>query len=80
MSQRSQLSLFQPYTNQSLFSDYYLAHRVRERAEWQAADALRLERRLSDLVHQAYGLTPADIDMLWRTAPPRMPIPPPPTT
>ncbi|MBK9745832.1 MAG: hypothetical protein IPO91_03545 [Chloroflexi bacterium] len=38
-----------------------------------------LERRLSDLVNAAYGLTPADIDLMWRTAPPRMPIKPPPT-
>lgn len=37
------------------------------------AEALRLERRLADLVNQAYGLTPEDIDLLWRTAPPRMP-------
>lgn len=36
-----------------------------------------LERRLSDLVNAAYGLTPADIDLMWRTAPPRMPIKPP---
>ena len=34
----------------------------------------RLERRLSDLVNAAYGLTPEQVDLLWRTAPPRMPI------
>ena len=42
-----------------------------------ASDELRqlraLERRLSDLVIQAYRLDDADIDLLWRTAPPRMP-------
>jgi hypothetical protein len=38
------------------------------------AEALRLERRLADLVNQAYGLTPEDADLLWRTAPPRMPV------
>ncbi|MCW5882221.1 MAG: N-6 DNA methylase, partial [Anaerolineae bacterium] len=38
MSQPRQPSLFS-YTNQGLFSDYYLAHRVRERPEWAAADA-----------------------------------------
>jgi len=38
------------------------------------AEALRLERRLADLVNQAYGLTPEEIDLLWRTAPPRMPV------
>jgi hypothetical protein len=38
---------------------------------------LELERTLSDLVNQAYGLTPAEIELMWKTAPPRMPIPPP---
>ncbi|MEG3929568.1 MULTISPECIES: Eco57I restriction-modification methylase domain-containing protein [unclassified Microcoleus] len=37
------------------------------------AEALRLEHRLSDLVNQAYGLTPEEIDLMWKTAPPRMP-------
>ncbi len=37
------------------------------------AEAARLERRLSDLVNQAYGLTPQEIDLLWKSAPPRMP-------
>ncbi|MCB1153831.1 Eco57I restriction-modification methylase domain-containing protein [bacterium] len=41
------------------------------------AEALRLERRLSDLVNEAYGLTPEEIALMWRTAPPRMPIPAP---
>ena len=44
-----------------------------------AAETLNLERTLSDLVNQAYGLTPADIDIMWKTAPPQMPIPPPAT-
>jgi hypothetical protein len=43
-----------------------------------AAEALKLERALSDLVNQAYGLTPEEIELMWKTAPPRMPIPPPP--
>jgi hypothetical protein len=30
---------------------------------------MKLERTLSDLVNQAYGLTPAEIDLLWKTAP-----------
>ncbi len=38
------------------------------------AEAAVLERALSDLVNAAYGLTPAEIDLLWATAPPRMPI------
>lgn len=36
----------------------------------------QLERRLSDLVNQAYGLTPDEIDLMLRTAPPRMPLKP----
>ena len=32
------------------------------------------ERRSAELVNAAYGLTPADVDLLWRTAPPRMPL------
>jgi hypothetical protein len=39
-----------------------------------AAEALSLERALSDLVNQAYSLTPAEIEIMWQTAPPRMPI------
>jgi diketogulonate reductase-like aldo/keto reductase len=38
---------------------------------------LTLERTLSDLVNQASGPTPAQITLMWQTAPPRMPIPPP---
>lgn len=41
------------------------------------AEALTLENRLSDLVNQAYGLTPEEVDLMWKTAPPRMPIPRP---
>ena len=40
-----------------------------------AAEALQLECMLNDLVNQAYGLTPEEIDLMWKTAPPRMPIP-----
>ncbi len=39
-----------------------------------AAEAERLERRLSDLVNQAYGLTQAEAALMWATAPPRMPL------
>ncbi len=42
-----------------------------------SAEALELENELSDLVNQAYGLTPEEIDLMWKTAPPRMPIPRP---
>lgn len=42
------------------------------------AEAAALERRLDAMVNAAYGLTAEDVALLWRTAPPRMPIPPPP--
>ena len=41
-----------------------------------AAETLSLERAASDLVNQAYGLTPAEIELMWKTAAPRMPIAP----
>jgi hypothetical protein len=41
-----------------------------------AAEVLTLERAFSTLVNQAYGLTPAEIHLMWQTAPPRMPTPP----
>jgi len=40
-----------------------------------AAEALTLERTLRDLVNHAYGLTPAEIALMWQTAPPQKPIP-----
>ena len=45
-----------------------------------ATEARRLEQKVSDLVNQAYGLTPEDVRLMWATAPPRMPLaaPPPP--
>ena len=42
-----------------------------------ATEALTLERQLSDLVNAAYGLTPDEVQLMWDTAPPRMPIAPP---
>lgn len=41
-----------------------------------AVETLTLERQLSDLVNSAYGLTPEDVKLMWKTAPPRMPIKP----
>ena len=41
------------------------------------AETLALERILSGLVNRAYALTPAEIALMWQTAPPRMPIPRP---
>jgi hypothetical protein len=40
------------------------------RAKTKAAS---LERKLSELVNKAYGLTDEEVDLLWMTAPPRMP-------
>ncbi len=37
------------------------------------AEAARLERRVAELVNQAYGLTADEVALMWRTAPPRMP-------
>ncbi|MDA1054248.1 MAG: N-6 DNA methylase [Planctomycetota bacterium] len=51
--------------------------RTIEPARAQAAEALQLERQLSDLVNEAYGLTPDEVALMWKTAPPRMPIPKP---
>jgi hypothetical protein len=35
------------------------------------------ECQVSDLVNEAFGLTPDDVRSLWETAPPRMPLGPP---
>jgi hypothetical protein len=51
--------------------------RTIEPARALAAETLKLERTLSDHVNQAYALTPAEIELMWQTAPPRMPIPHP---
>ena len=48
--------------------------RTIEPARALAAEAVTFERTLSDLVNQAYALTPAEIALMWQTAPPRMPI------
>ena len=53
--------------------------RTIEPASALAAETLQLERTVSDLVNQAYALTSAEIALMWQTAPPRMPIPPPAT-
>jgi hypothetical protein len=47
-----------------------------EPARLVRAEIFNLERRLSDLVNEAYGLTPDDVALMWRTAPPRMPFTP----
>jgi hypothetical protein len=39
----------------------------------RAAELRAHERRISDLVFEAYRFTEAEIELIWRTAPPRMP-------
>ncbi len=51
--------------------------RTIEPARSLAQETLKLECTLSDLFNQAYGFTPEDIDLMWKRAPPRMPIPAP---
>lgn len=41
-----------------------------------AGGILTLERKLTDLVTAAYGLTQDEVALMWRTAPPRMPLDP----
>jgi hypothetical protein len=41
-----------------------------------AAEALTVRHTLSELVNQAYALPPAEIALMWQTAPLRMPISP----
>jgi hypothetical protein len=43
-------------------------------ARTRLQEATDLEHHLAHLVREAYHLTPEEIDLLWRTAPPRMPI------
>ena len=45
-----------------------------EPARALAAEALKLENEVSNLVNQAYGLTAEEVALMWATAPPRMPI------
>ncbi len=42
-----------------------------------AAEARSLEHQVSDLVNAAYGMTPEEVALMWKTAPPRMPGEPP---
>ena len=48
-----------------------------EPARSRAAEALGLEQDISHLVNEAYGLTPEEVQLMWQTAPPRMPTLPP---
>jgi hypothetical protein len=42
-------------------------------AQVLAREALGLERKINDLVNEAYGLTPEEVELMWETVPPRMP-------
>ena len=64
----------QPLTAASLAALRDEHTRSIEPARQQTAEALRLERTLSDLVNQAYDLTPEEVQLMWDTAPPRMPF------
>jgi hypothetical protein len=44
-------------------------------AQALAREALAWEHKISDLVNEAYGLTPEEIELMWARAPPRMPLP-----
>jgi hypothetical protein len=48
-----------------------------EPARKLAAETVKLEHEISDLVNAAYGLSPDEIALMWSTAPARMPIPGP---
>jgi hypothetical protein len=49
--------------------------RTIEPTHFLAAEALKLEYRLHDLVNAAYGLTSEEVRLMWDTTPPWMPIP-----
>jgi hypothetical protein len=57
--------------------DLAVLHRLREEHTRTILPVEALERRISDLVNEAYGLTPEEVALMWETAPPRMPIPGP---
>lgn len=48
-----------------------------EPARSARGELLAHERALSAMVERAYGLTVEEVALMWRTAPPRMPLPPP---
>ena len=63
-----------PRLTPKTIADLTQTHRhYAEPAHTRAVRVRALERELSDLVNRAYRLTEEDIDLLWRTAPPRMP-------
>lgn len=47
-----------------------------EPARAARSELMAHERKLASMVERAYGLTNDEIALMWRTAPPRMPLPP----
>ncbi len=45
-----------------------------EPARQRGAEVMGLEKTLNDLVNAAYRLTEAEVALMWKTAPPRMPL------
>ena len=43
-------------------------------SEARLVEAEALERRVAASVNEAYGLTAEEVELMWRTAPPRMPV------
>jgi len=62
-----------PLTHGSLRFLKSATSEMAEPVQQARVEAATLERKLSDLVNQAYGLTDDEVDLLWKTAPPRMP-------
>lgn len=50
---------------------------IAEPARTARGELLAHERALAAMVERAYGLTEEEVALMWRTAPPRMPLPPP---
>jgi hypothetical protein len=44
-------------------------------AQAVSREALSLEHQVSNLVNTVYGLTPEEVELIWQTSPPRMPLP-----
>ena len=63
-----------PRLTPKTIADLTQTHRhYAEPARERAVRTHALEREIADLVNRAYRLTDAEIDLLWRTVPPRMP-------
>ncbi len=64
----------QPRLNPAALAELKRVHESYALPERQRrAEMAKRERRLADLVNQAYGLSEEEVALMWRTAPPRMP-------